>query len=84
MRWACVKKLIRRRVEAGQRYRRRTGYLPPIDSCNKNVDSAVVKTANHGAVSTVCRSSDGAYLGASTVVFEGITHPGYLDVMACK
>jgi hypothetical protein len=37
-----------------------------------------------GVVSTACRSSDGAYLGASTVAYEGITHPGYLDVMGMQ
>jgi hypothetical protein len=49
-----------------------------------NVDAAVVKIVNHGVVSAVCRSSDGAYLGAPIVIFEGITHPGYLEAMARK
>jgi hypothetical protein len=49
-----------------------------------NMDGAVAKTSNRGAVGAVCRSHDGDYLGASAVAFEGITHPGCLKAMACR
>jgi ribonuclease HI len=49
-----------------------------------NVDAAVAKTTARGAVGVVCRSAQGLYLGASAVVFEGITHPGCLEAMACR
>ena len=49
-----------------------------------NVDGDVAKTANHGAVGAVCRSNTCDYLGVSIVVYEGITHPGCLEAMACR
>ncbi|XP_071676881.1 uncharacterized protein [Lolium perenne] len=57
---------------------------PPLGLCKVNTDGAVAKTANRGAVGVVCRSQEGTYLGASAVVFEGITHPGCLEAMACR
>ena len=44
----------------------------------------MAKTANRGAVGAVCRAHDGSYLGASAVAFEGVTHPGCLEAMACR
>jgi hypothetical protein len=43
-----------------------------------------VKTKNKGDVGAVGRSHDGVYLGASVVVFEGVTDPGCLQAMACR
>jgi ribonuclease HI len=57
---------------------------PPMGVCKVNTDGAVAKTASRGAVGVVCRSYEGTYLGASAVVFEGITHPGCLEAMACR
>jgi ribonuclease HI len=57
---------------------------PPAGSCKINVDGAVAKTANRGAVGAVCRSEDGIYLGASAVVFEGVTIPACLEALACR
>ena len=33
---------------------------------------------------TICRAHDGMYLGASVVVFDGVTHPGCLEALACR
>jgi ribonuclease HI len=49
-----------------------------------NVDGAVAKTMERGAVGVVCRSDQGVYLGASAVVFEGITDPAMLEALACR
>jgi ribonuclease HI len=57
---------------------------PPAGACKLNADGAVAKTANRGAVGVVCRTYEGVYLGASVVVFEGVTHPGCLEAMACR
>jgi ribonuclease HI len=35
-------------------------------------------------VVAVCRSEQGEYLGATALVFDGITHPGCLEAMACR
>jgi ribonuclease HI len=61
------------------------GWLPPqAGECKMNVDAAVAKTANKGVVGAVCRSYDGGYLGASVIVFEGITNPAFLEALACR
>jgi hypothetical protein len=48
------------------------------------LQGAVAKTLGHGAVGVVCRSSEGDYLGASAVVFIGVTDPGCLEALACR
>jgi hypothetical protein len=61
------------------------GWLPPpADMCKVNVDGAVARSQQRGAVGAVCRSRSGAFQGASAVVFEGITHPGCLEALACR
>jgi ribonuclease HI len=57
---------------------------PPQNQSKVNTDGAVAKISNRGAVAAVCRSHAGVYLGSSAVVFEGITHPGCLEAMACR
>ncbi|KAK1607814.1 hypothetical protein QYE76_031487 [Lolium multiflorum] len=57
---------------------------PPSGSYKINVDVAVAKTANMGAVGAVCRSDQGLYLGAAAMVFEGITQPAILEALACR
>jgi ribonuclease HI len=49
-----------------------------------NTDGVVAKTASRGVVAAVCHSHAGVYLGASIVVFEGITHYGCLEAVACR
>jgi hypothetical protein len=52
--------------------------------CKINADRAVAKTVNRGSVRVVCRALDGQFLGASTIVFEGVTDPGCLEALACR
>ena len=40
------------------------------------------KTENRGAAAAFCRDNDGTYLGASVVVFVGITDPATLEALA--
>jgi hypothetical protein len=57
---------------------------PPEGKTKINVAAAVAKSIPKGAVGVVCRSPDGAFIGASAVVFDGVTHPGSLEAMACR
>jgi ribonuclease HI len=57
---------------------------PPVGRVKLNADAAVAKSVAKGAVGVVCRSLEGEYLGASAVVFAGVTHPGSLEAMACR
>ena len=56
---------------------------PLVGHAKLNADAAVAKNANKGAVGVVCRDEHGNYLGASAVVFEGLTEPETLKVFAC-
>jgi hypothetical protein len=49
-----------------------------------NVDVALAKTGNKGAAAAFCRDHNGVYLGASVVVFMGITDPTTLEALACR
>jgi ribonuclease HI len=57
---------------------------PPVGSVKINVDAAVRKHQNFGAVAAVCRAEDGHYLGASAVVIQGISDPATLEALACR
>jgi ribonuclease HI len=57
---------------------------PPVGQYKINTDGAVAKTRCRGSVSAVCWSPEGAFLGASAVVYDGITDPGCLEAMACR
>jgi hypothetical protein len=60
-------------------------WIPPSTGRVKiNVDGAVAKTANKGAVGAICRDEHGRYLGASTVVYDGIIEPTTLEAYACR
>ncbi|KAE8766689.1 hypothetical protein D1007_62058 [Hordeum vulgare] len=57
---------------------------PPAGFAKINVDGAVYKTPPIGAVSAVCRDDHGKYLGASALVFHGLTDPHILETLACR
>jgi hypothetical protein len=57
---------------------------PPSGFSKINVDAAVRKNQNCGAVAAVCRGDDGVYLGASAVVVQGISDPTTLEALACR
>jgi hypothetical protein len=58
--------------------------LPPSGSAKINVDTAVVMTNAKGVIAAVCRSERGVFLGASAMVFEGISHRKTLEALACR
>jgi hypothetical protein len=57
---------------------------PPVGKAKLNVDAAVAKSSTKGEVGTVCRDGKGNFLGATVVVFDGITSPGTLEALACR
>jgi hypothetical protein len=60
-------------------------WIPPLKAIPKiNVDAAVSKTEMRGVASTFCWDNSGFYLGASAVVFNGITDPSMLETLACR
>jgi hypothetical protein len=64
---------------------REAQWIPPTNNLSKiNVDAAVSKTEVRGAMAALCRSHDGVYLGASAIVYEGISNPSTLEVLACR
>jgi ribonuclease HI len=58
--------------------------LPLVGRVKLNANAAVAKSVAKGAVGIVSRSLEGEYLGASAIVFTGVTQPGSLDAMACR
>jgi hypothetical protein len=57
---------------------------PPQGYVKMNVDAAVSKTSNGGALGVVCRREDGSFLGASALTIQGIVDPTILEAMACR
>jgi ribonuclease HI len=57
---------------------------PPARSVKINVDAAVRKRQNFGAVAAICRTEDGQYLGASAVVVQCIADPATLEALAYR
>jgi hypothetical protein len=48
-----------------------------------NVDAAVSREGDHGAVSVVCRNETGRFFGALAKTIQGISDPTVLEAMAC-
>jgi hypothetical protein len=57
---------------------------PPTGACKLNMDEEVAKTLCCYSVGVVCRSREGAFMGAPTIVFNGVTDPRRLEAMACR
>jgi ribonuclease HI len=49
-----------------------------------NVDGAVAKDQNSGAISAVCQDDRVRFMGCSSIKIEGITNPEVLEAMACS
>jgi ribonuclease HI len=49
-----------------------------------NVDGAIAKDQNSGAISVVCRDDRGRFMGCLSLKIEGITNPVVLEAMACS
>ncbi|PNT65173.1 hypothetical protein BRADI_4g38123v3 [Brachypodium distachyon] len=59
-------------------------WIPPPAGLHKiNVDAAVAKGLPKGAIATVCLNENGLYIGASAVVFDGLSDPEILESHAC-
>jgi hypothetical protein len=59
-------------------------WIPPPSAIAKfNVDTAVSRSKDQGVSTAFCRDSNGVYLGASAIVFPGITDPATLESLAC-
>jgi hypothetical protein len=57
---------------------------PPPNMCKINVDAALAKSENKGAVAAVARSATGEFLGSSSVTVEGVSVPAILESLACR
>jgi hypothetical protein len=57
---------------------------PPLNMDKINVDAALGKTSNKGAMVVVARDANGIFLGCSVVTVEGIMDPATLECMACR
>ena len=49
-----------------------------------NVDAGVAEGMNRGTAAALCRDREGAYLGSSMLVFEGLMDPTTLEAIACR
>jgi ribonuclease HI len=60
-------------------------WLPPPEGMVKiNVDAATSKNSSKVAFAAVVQQADGLFLGASSVVMEGVTDPETLEALACR
>jgi ribonuclease HI len=64
---------------------RRVVWLPPpADMVKINVDAATSKNSSIGSIAAVARDANGSFLGASSVVMDGMSDPETLEAMACR
>ena len=60
-------------------------WIPPPQGLMKiNVDAALSKNKVFSSVAAVARNGAGDFLGASSVVIEGITDPETMEILACR
>lgn len=60
-------------------------WIPPPEGCIKlNVDAGFSTEHNVGAGAVICRDRDGAYLGSTTLVIQGLVDPASLEAIACR
>ena len=57
---------------------------PPGGMLKVNVDAAISKNEGTVAVSAVARDGDGGFLGASSVILNGLSDPAILEAAACR
>lgn len=68
----------------GQAGRCSTWIPPAAGQVKINVDAALSKNSRRIAVAAIARDCEGKYLGASGLVFEGITEPEIAEILACR
>lgn len=49
-----------------------------------NVDAAISKNMGRASVVAIARDQTGNFLGASSVVLDGITNPESVETIACR
>ncbi|XP_071680460.1 uncharacterized protein [Lolium perenne] len=57
---------------------------PPTGLVKINVDATVGKNLRRGAVAAIARSSYGVFLGASALIYTGVTEAETLEALACR
>jgi len=57
---------------------------PPLHFAKINMDAAKSKNSSSASVAAVARDISGFFLGASTVVFTGVSDPETLEILACR
>jgi hypothetical protein len=63
----------------------KANWTPPRARVLKiNIDGAVAKLTNYGAISAVCCDDQGQFIGCSSVRLNGITNPAVLEALACS
>jgi ribonuclease HI len=63
---------------------RKKWLAPPVGRSTINVDVAVAKSTLKGAMGVVCRTLEGAFIGAAATVYVGLTDPWCLEALACR
>uniref|UniRef100_A0A0E0LYL2 RNase H type-1 domain-containing protein n=1 Tax=Oryza punctata TaxID=4537 RepID=A0A0E0LYL2_ORYPU len=62
-----------------------TSWMPPPEGYLKiNVDAAVSRSGNKGAVGAICRDTSGKFVGTTAMVWEGLSDPTTLEALACN
>jgi hypothetical protein len=60
-------------------------WIPPPEGFLKfNVDGAVARSGDKGAVGVLCRDYTGNYVAASAMVINGLVDPPSLEALACN
>jgi hypothetical protein len=53
-------------------------------SVKVTVDGGLSRQGNRGAIAAICRDDREIYMGASAVIYEGLTDPASLEALACN
>lgn len=64
--------------------RARAWLPPPHDHMKTNVDAAISRAGNFGAIGVICRDEAGMFLGASALVIRNIFDPQVLETLAIR
>ncbi|BAF09084.1 Os02g0566300 [Oryza sativa Japonica Group] len=60
-------------------------WMPPPEDCVKiNVDAAISRWGNKGAVGAVCHTVSGEFVAASAMVWEGLSDSATLEALGCN
>lgn len=64
--------------------RKKKWRAPQVGWAKVNVDAALARQQDRGALAVVCRDYTGLFLGASAMVVDDLTNPEALEAMACS